>query len=148
MLATYMHRISSVISDNDAVKRNQPRVIELDLELIPRLKHLLQLVLLEDEGPQRPQIGRHIIDFDLKGRDDAKVLSSAAQAPEQIGILRGRGRDGGAVGENNTRGDEVVGGKAVAALEEAVSASEKGADGGDALADTGDYVIVLAFIHS
>jgi hypothetical protein len=51
----------------------------------------------------------------LEGGDDAEVAAAAAQRPEQVGVLVGRGADSAAVGQHHLGGDEVVDGHAVAA---------------------------------
>lgn len=73
-------------------------------------------------------------DLVLHGRHDAEVVAGAADGPEEGRVLGGRDGERGSVGEGEAGAEELVGGQAVEALEEAVAAAED--DGGVAGAFT------------
>ena len=60
----------------------------------------------------------------LEPGDDAEVAASAAQGPEQIGVLLLAGRQDGSVGCHELDGDEVVDGQPVLRHQEAESPAE------------------------
>src|SRR5713101_2017887 len=60
----------------------------------------------------------------LEGGDHAKVAASAAQAPEQVGVLGGTHGQHLAIGSDQISGQEVVAGEAVLARQPAEAAAK------------------------
>lgn len=98
-------------------------------------RDLLHLVMGEEEATDGPLIEARfpVIDFDLRLRHDAKVVASTTNRPEQFGIGVLVHGDGCAIGEDHTRGNELVRCEPITTLVPAMSATE---DRGD-VADTG-----------
>src|SRR5712692_11914431 len=70
------------------------------------------------------------VELILKEGDDAEISAAAAQAPKEVLVLRGAGRQEAAVGEDHISRDEIVDGKAVLAVYNATAATES--ESGDA----------------
>ena len=60
----------------------------------------------------------------LEGGDDAKVPAATPHAPEEVGVLRGAGREELAVGRDEIDREQVIGGQAVLACQIAPAAAE------------------------
>jgi hypothetical protein len=70
------------------------------------------------------------VELILERGDDAEVAAAAAQAPEEVLVLRGAGRQEPAVGSDHIRRDEIIDGQPVLAGQPAEAAAE--GEAGDA----------------
>lgn len=83
---------------------------------IQRGKHVLELVLLEDELGNVPLIYGALVDAHVEAGNDAEVVARSAHSPPEIGVRGGVDRNGGAISQDNVHRDQQIDDQAVEAL--------------------------------
>ena len=93
----------------------------------PLAEHLQQVAVGVGRVEDRPGVDQRAdrMELELELRHDAEVAASAAQPPEQVGVLGLARVDEPAVGGDDVGADEVVAGEAVLAHQPADAAAER-----------------------
>jgi hypothetical protein len=107
--------------------------------LVDKCEECFEFVLLVDERVHRP-VCLDIVRVDDVAGNDAKVVTSAAERPEQICVLGSGGFDKRAIREDDARGDKVVERIAELTLEERVTSPKEGSYHGYAFGKTSYYI--------
>lgn len=119
------------------------------VELVQRLKNLLELVAPPDVVVVVPHVWPARVDLELEAGDDAKVVARAPHGPEQIRVPVLADRDCGTVGKNHVELDDVVNDHAIKTFLTPVAAAQRRAQHADAVAGArgGDVAAVPEVVH-